>query len=104
MGNEVGLIYDWNDKLNTSVPLWSLDQDSGLLYVGDVGNTEASQPSERKGIKMENYHQFNNWLSFDLDLALMDASFSGIDLAGNDIPGAIDQVASVGLNLNGEKG
>ena len=72
--------------------------------MGDVGNTETSRPSERKGIEMENYDQFNNWLSFDFDLALMDASFSGIDLAGNDIPGAIDQVASPGLNLNGEKG
>jgi hypothetical protein len=38
---------------------------------------------------MENYNQFNNWLSFDFDLALTDASFSGIDLAGNDIPGVV---------------
>ena len=75
--------------MNTSVSLWSLDLDSGLLYVGDVSNTEASRPSERKGIEMENYYQFNNWLSFDFDLALTDASFSGIDLAGNDIPGAV---------------
>ena len=83
------MLYDWNDKLNTSVPLWSLDLDSRLLYVGDVGNTGASRPSERKGIEMENYHQFNNWLSFDFDLVLTDASFSGIDLAGNHIPGAV---------------
>jgi len=89
VGNEVGVIYDWNDKLNTSVPLWSLDLGSRLLYVGDVGNTETSRPSERKGIEMENYHEFNNWLSFDFDLAPTDASFSGIDLAGNHIPGAV---------------
>ena len=57
--------------------------------MGDVGNTGASRPSERKGIEMENYHQFNNWLSFDFDLALTDASLSGIDLAGNDIPGVV---------------
>lgn len=83
------MLYDWNDKLNTSVPLWSLDLDSRLLYVGDVGNTGAYRPSERKVIEMENYNQFNNWLSFDFDLALTDASFSGIDLAGNDIPGVV---------------
>lgn len=45
VGNEVGVIYDWNDKLNTSVPLWGLDLGSRLLYVGDVGNTETSRPS-----------------------------------------------------------
>ena len=38
---------------------------------------------------MENYHEFNNWLSFDFDLAPTDTSFSGIDLAGNDIQGAV---------------
>ena len=38
---------------------------------------------------MENYHQFNNWLSFDFDLVLTDASFSGIDLAENEIPGVM---------------
>ena len=83
------MLYDWNDKLNTSVPLWSLDLDSRLLYVGDVGNTGAYRPSERKVIEMENYNQFNNWLSFDFDLVLTDASFSGIDLAENDIPGVM---------------
>ena len=83
------MLYEWNDKLNTSAPLWSLDLDSRLLYVGGVGNTGAYRPSEWKGIEMENYHQSNNWLSFDFDLVLTDASFSGIDLAENDIPGLV---------------
>ena len=85
VGNEVGVIFDLNDKFNTSVPLWSLDVDSRLLHVGDVGNAGASRPSERKEIDMKNYLQFNNWLSFVFDLALTNASLSGIDLVGNDI-------------------
>lgn len=103
-GAEIGMRHAWSNKLNTSVAVWSLDLDSELLYVGDAGNTEASRPSKRKGIEVANYYQFSDWLSFDLDLALTDASFSGIDPAGNEIPGAIDQVASAGLNFNGEKG
>ena len=103
-GAEIGIRHEWNNKLNTSVALWSLDLDSELLYVGDAGNTEASRPSERKGIEIANYYQINDWLTFDLDLALTDASFSDVDPAGSELPGAIDQVASAGLNFNNEQG
>ncbi len=103
-GAELGIRYEWNSKLNTSIALWSLDLDSELLYVGDAGTTEASRPSERTGIEIANYYQFNDWISVDFDMALTDASFSDSDPTGFEIPGAIDRVVSAGVNFNGERG
>ncbi len=103
-GAEVGVRYEWNEKLNTSIALWELDLDSELLYVGDAGNTEASRPSERSGIEIANYYRFNDWVSADLDIAFTDASFTDLDPAGFEIPGAIDRVVSAGVNFSNEQG
>lgn len=103
-GTETGFRLNWQDNLNTSISLWGLRIDSELLYVGDAGSTEASRPSERYGVEIANHYAPNNWLSFDLDLAFTDASFRDADLAGNEIPGAIDSVASAGVSVNPSNG
>ncbi len=103
-GAETGVRVSWRDNLNTSIAIWGLRLDSELLYVGDAGNTEASRPSERSGIEIANHFAPNDWLSFDLDLALTDASFRDEDPSGREIPGAIDKVASAGVSINPSNG
>lgn len=51
-GYEVGLRAHLFDSLNTSMSLWQLDLDSELLFVGDAGNTEASDSSSRYGVEL----------------------------------------------------
>lgn len=100
LGYELGIRHHWTERSNTSVALWTLDLDSELLYVGDAGNTEASRPSERVGIEFANYFVLTDALSLDLDAAFTDSSYSDVSADGDEIPGAIDSVLSLGFNYN----
>lgn len=88
------------DRLNLSVAFWSLQLDSELLFVGDAGNTEASRPSKRNGIEFVTYYRFTYQISTDLEYVYTDAEFR--DYAPDDgaIPGAVNEVLQLGLNLD----
>jgi len=107
-GAELGLRTFWGDRLNASVALWYLDLDSELLFVGDAGNTEPSRESDRQGIEITAYYRFNEIWTLDLEYAYSDAEFSeaepGDPLLGDEIPGALDTVASVGLSSQFKSG
>jgi outer membrane receptor protein involved in Fe transport len=77
MGKDVGLRTALLPNTQFSVTLWSLDLDSELLFVGDAGTTEASRESER---------------------------FSDDDPAGERIPGAVENVASLGVAVDHPSG
>ncbi len=88
-GAEIGVQTRYLPKLQTALSLWALKLDSELLYIGDAGNTEASRPSERRGIEFANYWTPMPGLIVDADLALSRARFSDDDPAGREIPSAI---------------
>jgi outer membrane receptor protein involved in Fe transport len=69
--------------------------DSELLFVGDAGTTEASRPSRRAGVELATFYNLHDWLAVDADYAYSRARFRD----GDRIPGAIEGVASVGLNV-----
>jgi hypothetical protein len=102
-GAEIGARFHWFDNLNTSVAVWGLRLDSELLYVGDAGSTEASDPSERFGIELANHYAASEWMSFDFDLAVTDASLR-VPGSEDEIPGAVDSVASAGVSFNPNNG
>ena len=83
-----------------SVSLWSLKLDSELLFVGDAGTTEASRASDRRGIEATVIWNPLSWLIVDADLAWSRSRFSDFDEAGERIPGAVENVASVGLAID----
>lgn len=85
--------------LQSTLALWYLGIDSELLFVGDAGTTEAGRPSRRVGLEWTNYWRPRSWLTADLDVAFSRARFRDADPAGNNIPGAIDRVASGGLTV-----
>lgn len=99
-GYELGIRKEWSRMANTSISAWQLDLDSELVYVGDAGSTEASRPSSRKGIEIASYYAPQDWLTLDFDLAFTDARYDDADPAGNEIPGALNRVASAGANVN----
>lgn len=86
--------------MQISLSLWSLKLDSELLFIGDAGTTEASRPSERSGIEASVIWNPLSWLILDADLAWSRARFDDFDPAGNRIPGAVENVASIGVAVD----
>ena len=98
-GYEVGARSAWVTGLQSALTLWRLDIDSELIFVGDAGTTSASRPSRRQGVEWANYWNPNEWLLVDGDVSLSSAHYTDADPAGNHIPGAVEQVASLGVSL-----
>ncbi len=88
----------------TTLAIFQLDIDSELLFIGDAGATEASQPSRRIGVEWTNYMPINDWSYIDADFAMTHARFSDSNTAGNYIPGAVAKTASVGFSMNHPSG
>jgi hypothetical protein len=103
-GYEAGLRSAPLPGLTTSLALWSLKQDSELLFVGDAGTTEASRPSQRTGVEWLVQYAPRPWLSMDLTFAYTRARFTGDDPAGDFIPGAPERVASAGVTVDPGRG
>lgn len=99
-GGEFGLRALPFPKLQTTVAVWGLQLDSELIFVGDAGTTEAGRPSRRVGVEWANYYSPRPWLTLDADLSWSSAKFTDDDPAGPAIPGAVREVASVGLSIN----
>ena len=103
-GLDVGMRTALVPSTQFSVSLWSLKLDSELLFVGDAGTTEASRASERRGVEAAVIWNPLSWLILDADLAWSRARFSDYDPAGDRIPGAVENVASVGLAIDHPSG
>ena len=96
-GAEIGVRTGLLPYTQLALTAWTLDLDSELIYVGDAGATEASRATERHGIELGVFVMPTNWLTLDADLAWSRGRFSESDPAGNFIPGAVENVASVGV-------
>jgi outer membrane receptor protein involved in Fe transport len=103
-GMDVGLRTALVRNTQFSVSVWSLKLDSELVFVGDAGTTEASRASERRGVEASVIWNPLSWLIVDADLAWSRARFSDYDPSGDRIPGAVENVASVGLAIDHPSG
>jgi hypothetical protein len=97
-GAEIGLRTVRLRGIQTTVALWALGLDSELLFIGDAGTTEASEPTRRYGIEWANYGRLTPWMTFDVDVSFSRAEFSG-DAEGLLIPGAVDRVVQAGVTF-----
>ena len=98
-GAELGWRIYFTDKLNTTFALWQLDIDSELLFVGDSGSTEDTGfGSERYGFELTTYYQISDTVGLDFEYAYTDSVFSEPIDGSKEIPGALDEVVSVGIN------
>jgi outer membrane receptor protein involved in Fe transport len=98
-GAEVGLRTTPVPKFHMTAALCGLDIASELLFVGDAGTTEASRPSRRVGVELATFYNISAWLAIDAEYAYSRGRFRDDDPAGDRIPGAVEGVASVGLNV-----
>jgi outer membrane receptor protein involved in Fe transport len=97
-GAEIGVKTQWQQRWNLAAALWYLELDSELLFVGDAGTTEATRPSERWGIELNNFWMIDEVWSLEADVAWTDARFSNNAAEGRHIPGALETVASATLS------
>jgi hypothetical protein len=85
------------DRVQFSGSLWFLDLDSELLFVGDAGLTEPNRASERRGVELSAIYRPVDWVIVDVDYAWSRARFEGNDPGGDRIPGAVEDVGSIGV-------
>lgn len=104
IGYELGLRASLFDKLTASMSLWRLELDSELLFVGDAGNTEASDSSSRYGIELTGYYNVTDELTFDVEYAYTDAEFDQLPSNENLIPGALEHVLQAGISYKPKSG
>lgn len=98
-GAEIGMRTAMLPYTQIALTAWGLDLDSELIYVGDAGATEPSRATERYGVELGVFVTPRAWLTIDADLAWSHGRFSEFDPAGDYIPGAVENVASIGVAL-----
>ncbi len=98
---DVGIRTSAIRSFQTALTLFRLQIDSELVFSGDGGTTEASRPSRREGIELQNFWRPRPWLTLDADYAWSRARFTDSDPAGNHVPGAIESALSSGVSMDG---
>jgi hypothetical protein len=98
-GSELGLRCAAFPRWQWTLSLWRLDLASELVFLGDAGITEPSRPSRREGVEFANTVQLSPRASLTADLAWSKARFTAFDPAGNRIPGAVEGVGTLSLDV-----
>jgi outer membrane receptor protein involved in Fe transport len=97
-GAEAGARSSPVDGLRSSLALWMLELDSELLFLGDAGTTEASDPSRRVGVTFANFYRITDEWSADLDVSFTRARFLHVAAGEDRIPGALENVVAAGAS------
>jgi hypothetical protein len=96
-GAEVGVRMSAVPGLRSTLSLWTVELDSELLFVGDVGTTEASDPSRRYGVTVANFYRARSGLTADLDVSFTRARTLDVPEDAVWIPGALENVIAAGV-------
>ncbi len=97
-GAEIGVRTSAVETLRTTLALWTMELDSELRFVGDIGTTEASDPSRRVGVTVANFLRVTEEWSVDLDVSFTSARFEDVPAGEDHIPGALENVIAAGLS------
>ena len=100
-GAEIGVRTVAIPHVQSTLTLWTLHLDSELVFSGDVGTTQPSQPSTRRGVEWANYYSPTKWLVFDGDVSWSRARFTEFDPVGQYVPEAVGTVVSAGATVDG---
>ena len=100
-GAEIGVRTVAIPHLQSTLTLWTLHLDSELVFSGDVGTTQPSRPSTRRGVEWANYYSPTKWLVFDGDVSWSRARFTEFDPVGQYGPEAVGTVVSAGATVDG---
>ncbi|MEX2335027.1 MAG: TonB-dependent receptor, partial [Pseudohongiella sp.] len=93
---EAGLRTSLIPKTQIALTAFSMRLSSELIYVGDAGNTEAVDASQRHGVEFNGLYSPTDWLLFDADVSYTKARLRGVG-ADNRIGNAVENTASLGM-------
>ncbi len=103
-GSEIGFRYDTLTGFNISIAAFELRVDSELVFVGDAGTTEPSEPTSRNGIEINSFWEMSeNWV-FDFSAAKTSGYFRGLPSNADSITDAHEEVLAAGLTYVGNNG
>ena len=94
---EVGARFERGGAILTAVYWWS-QIDSELIYVGDSGAVEPSDPAKRHGYELTAFYKPNSWLAFDGVLTGSTARYEGLPSGENYVPGALESSGELGVS------
>ncbi|AKH42769.1 Pesticin receptor precursor [Croceibacterium atlanticum] len=94
---EVGARIERGGLILTGVYWWS-SIESELIYVGDSGAVEPSDPGKRHGYELTAFWKPNDWLAFDGVWTGSTARYSGLPDGEDYIPGALESAGELGVS------
>ena len=77
---------------------WWSNIESELIYVGDSGAVEPSDPSKRHGYELTAFYKPNNWLALDAVWTGSRARIVGLPEGENYVPGALESSGELGIS------
>ncbi|WP_231958828.1 TonB-dependent receptor [Altererythrobacter sp. B11] len=94
---EVGARIEKGGLIFTGVYWWS-SIDSELIYVGDSGAVEPSDPGKRHGYELTAFWKPNSWLAVDGVWTGSTARYKGLPAGENYVPGALESSGELGVS------
>lgn len=94
---ELGARVERGGLILTGVYWWS-SIESELIYVGDSGAVEPSDPSRRHGYELTAFYKPNTWLAIDGVLTGSKARYVGLPDGENYVPGALESSGELGIS------
>lgn len=104
VGAEIGARTALIPSVQLAVSVWTLMLDSELTLNDDASTLVPNGPTRRYGLELGAYYRPIDWIVIDADLAWTHARFTGVEPAGQYIPNALEQVASIGMTLDRSTG
>jgi outer membrane receptor protein involved in Fe transport len=94
---ELGVRFERGGLILTGVYWWS-SIESELIYVGDSGAVEPSDPGTRHGYEITAFWKPNDWLALDGVWTGSSAHYVGLPDGENYIPGALESTGELGVS------
>ncbi len=103
-GSDLGTTFKPTDRMLVNFALWGLYLENELVYVGDAGVVETSDPTRRVGIDLSLRYQLTKELFADIDVNVVNARLIGPDAGEDRIPLAPEFTTVGGLAYVKERG
>ena len=94
---EMGARFERGGAILTAGYWWS-SIESELIYVGDSGAVEPSDPGKRHGYELTGFWKPKGWLAIDVVLTGSQARYVGLLEGQNFVPGALESSGELGLS------
>jgi outer membrane receptor protein involved in Fe transport len=94
---EAGFRFEHSGLIFTGVYWWS-SIESELIYVGDSGAVEPSDPARRHGYELTAFWKPNHWLAFDGVWSGSSSHYVGLPKGQDFVPGALESAGELGVS------